>query len=58
MATAKKDKKIVEENEEGEATDNHLSKLNNKSGFFVFNEEDMKSMTEFSPKNKSGNIKL
>jgi hypothetical protein len=31
---------------------NHL----NASGFFVFNEEDMKNMTEMSPKN--GTVKV
>lgn len=29
----------------------------NGSGFFVFNEEDMKNMTEMSPKNKTGNFR-
>ncbi len=28
----------------------------NGSGFFVFNAEDIKNMTEMSPKNKSGRV--
>jgi len=28
----------------------------NGSGFFLFNEDDIKNMTEMSPKNKSGRI--
>lgn len=28
----------------------------NGSGFFLFNEEDIKNMTEMSPKNKSGRV--
>lgn len=30
---------------------NNRKKMNVSSGFFVFNEEDMKNMTEMSPKN-------
>jgi hypothetical protein len=29
----------------------------NRSGFFVFNEEDMKSMTEMSPKQSTSNTR-
>ena len=34
-------------------TDLRLKKQMNSSGFFVFNEEDMKNMTEMSPRNKT-----
>jgi hypothetical protein len=35
-----------------------LRRMNNSSGFFVFNEDDMKSMTEFSPKGKTGIVNI
>ena len=66
MATANKEKEhsCMEEDEEEDKIvvakigDEAAKKrrLMNGSGFFVFNAEDIKNMTEMSPKNKSGRI--
>lgn len=66
MATAKKEKNQDDELMDvtvngGQALkdeENRLRRINNSSGFFVFNEDDMKSMTEFSPKGKSGVVNI
>ena len=44
-------------NDTAEDDEHPLKKHRDGSGFFVFNEEDMKSMTEMSPKNLSTNRK-
>jgi hypothetical protein len=65
MGTAKKDKMGDKDEDEdiivkglGKGEEQRLRKMNNSSGFFVFNEDDMKSMTEFSPKGKTGIVNI
>ena len=53
LTVPKKDQTIEEETIKSPDLKN--KRALNGSGFFVFNEEDMKSMTEMSPKNAKHN---